>query len=84
MTYIAACTGGCANFKGNSGTVWVKIDHDGYNPNRAIPWAEENILQYQTYTLTLPASIPNGEYLLRHEILGLHVAYQVGGAQFYP
>jgi lytic cellulose monooxygenase (C1-hydroxylating) len=23
MTYIASCTGGCANFKGDSGPVWV-------------------------------------------------------------
>ena len=23
MTYIAECTGGCANFKGDTGNVWV-------------------------------------------------------------
>jgi hypothetical protein len=30
MTYMASCgSGGCANFKGDSGTIWVKIDQDG-------------------------------------------------------
>ncbi|KAG8984141.1 hypothetical protein FRB90_005541 [Tulasnella sp. 427] len=84
MTYIARCPNGCASFKGDTGNVWIKIAEDGYNPNRSIPWAEENIHSVGTYTFTIPASLANGEYLLRHEILGLHVASQVNGAQFYP
>jgi hypothetical protein len=34
--------------------------------------------------VTIPPSLAPGEYLLRHEILGLHVAGQPMGAQFYP
>lgn len=34
--------------------------------------------------MTIPKSLSNGEYLLRHEILGLHVAGNLNGAQFYP
>jgi hypothetical protein len=34
------------------------------------------------WDVTIPASIAPGEYILRHEILGLHVAATVGGAQF--
>jgi hypothetical protein len=34
--------------------------------------------------VTIPPSLAPGEYLLRHEILGLHVAGQRMGAQFYP
>lgn len=37
--------------------------------------------QGASWTVTIPKSIANGEYLLRHEILGLHVAGTVGGAQ---
>lgn len=44
------------------------------DPNRAIPWAEENLHSPGTYTIKIPASLADGEYLLRHEILGLHVA----------
>ncbi|KAG8909338.1 hypothetical protein FRC00_010320, partial [Tulasnella sp. 408] len=84
MTYVARCPNGCASFKGDTGNVWVKIAEDGYNPNRALPWAEENIHSPGTYTIKVPASLANGEYLLRHEVLGLHVAGTAGGAQFYP
>nr|AAM22493.1 family 61 endoglucanase [Phanerodontia chrysosporium] len=86
MTYIAECTGGCANFKGDTGNVWVKIDQDGYNPSRGdLAWGEEVIrLEGSKYSVTIPAGLKPGQYLLRHEILGLHVASQANGAQFYP
>jgi hypothetical protein len=32
---------------------------------------------------TIPASLPSGDYLLRVEQIGLHVASTVNGAQFY-
>ncbi|KAI0050567.1 carbohydrate-binding module family 1 protein [Auriscalpium vulgare] len=86
MTYIASCTGGCASFKGDSGSVWVKIDQDSYNPQRtALPWGESILHNTPSqYEVTIPAGLANGEYLLRHEILGLHVASTYMGAQFYP
>lgn len=34
------------------------------------------------WSVKIPASIAPGEYILRHEILGLHVAATLGGAQF--
>lgn len=37
-----------------------------------------------TWTVTIPKSIANGEYILRHEILGLQRAATSGLAQFYP
>jgi len=33
--------------------------------------------------IPIPAALPSGYYLLRLEQIGLHVAYDVGGAQFY-
>ncbi|KAH7102676.1 glycoside hydrolase [Auriculariales sp. MPI-PUGE-AT-0066] len=88
MTYIAKCTNGCANFKGDSGNIWVKIDQDGYHNSTtraAYPWGENLLhLTPSAYKVTIPAGLANGEYLLRHEILGLHVASTVMGAQFYP
>ncbi|KAG9035048.1 hypothetical protein FRB95_012196 [Tulasnella sp. JGI-2019a] len=87
MTYVAKCPNGCSTFKGDTGNIWVKIDHDGYVSTRTPqPWAEETLRSEteQTYTVTIPASLASGEYLLRHEILGLHVASTLNGAQFYP
>ena len=34
-------------------------------------------------TFTIPASLPAGDYLMRIEHIGLHVAQSAGGAQFY-
>jgi hypothetical protein len=33
---------------------------------------------------TIPACLKSGYYLVRHEIIALHSAYDEGGAQFYP
>lgn len=33
---------------------------------------------------TIPKCISSGYYLVRHELLALHAAYQYPGAQFYP
>lgn len=37
-----------------------------------------------TASVTIPRKLAAGEYLLRHELLALHGATSVGGAQFYP
>ena len=34
--------------------------------------------------VTLPSNIAPGQYLIRHEIIALHLANQKGGAEFYP
>ncbi|KAG7289121.1 hypothetical protein NEMBOFW57_005484 [Staphylotrichum longicolle] len=68
ITYLAHCTNNdCKSFKGDSGAVWVKIEQ----------------LQGAKWRVTIPPKLAPGEYLLRHEILGLHVA-GTDGAQFYP
>jgi hypothetical protein len=34
--------------------------------------------------VTLPNNIAPGAYLIRHEIIALHLADKAGGAEFYP
>ena len=34
--------------------------------------------------MTLPTEVAPGEYLVRHEIIALHLAVSYGGAEFYP
>ena len=48
-------------------TDWCSIRDPGENP----------------LTVQLPSSLPDGEYLLRIEQIGLHSASAEGGAQFY-
>lgn len=33
--------------------------------------------------VTIPPCVPDGFYLMRHEIIALHSAYNYPGAQFY-
>ncbi|KAJ2913621.1 hypothetical protein MD484_g6795, partial [Candolleomyces efflorescens] len=49
--------------------VWFKIDHAG----RLEPW-----------TVKIPPKLKAGQYLIRHEILALHVATKYPGVQAYP
>ncbi|KAI0596546.1 family 61 endoglucanase [Biscogniauxia sp. FL1348] len=86
MTYLAACNGPCADFSGSSGNVWVKIHQAGYDASFSTPWASKRLPeQNSTWTVTLPATLAPGEYLLRHEILGLQRTNTNGSlAQFYP
>ena len=35
-------------------------------------------------SVTLPTQVAPGDYLVRHEIIALHLAMTLGGAEFYP
>ena len=37
-----------------------------------------------SFDVTLPQNLSPGGYLIRHEIIGLHLADTVGGAEYYP
>ncbi|KAK6355983.1 hypothetical protein TWF718_000358 [Orbilia javanica] len=85
MTYMAKCTPNCASFKGDTGSPWFKIDEFGYDATKNPPWGSDYLArQGAWWRVTIPPTIASGEYLLRHEILGLHVAHELNGAQFYP
>ncbi|KAG8747011.1 hypothetical protein FRC10_002810 [Ceratobasidium sp. 414] len=85
MTYIAKCPNGCASFKGDTGNVWVKIDQWGWDKTATPPWGSDRLAANGAkWDVKIPAGLAPGEYLLRHEILALHVASTLGGAQFYP
>ncbi|KAF1836885.1 hypothetical protein BDW02DRAFT_492644 [Decorospora gaudefroyi] len=63
------------------GAGWFKIDELDYEDGQ---WANEIMgTQNMTRTFRLPVGLQSGEYLLRSEMLALHGAQTVGGAQFY-
>ncbi|KAJ1303725.1 hypothetical protein OPQ81_008149 [Rhizoctonia solani] len=85
MTYLARCPGSCSTFKADSGNIWVKIQEDGYDATKTPPWASKRLPTVNsTWSATIPKTLQNGEYILRHEILGLQRATESGRAQFYP
>ncbi|KAG9022021.1 Esterase/lipase/thioesterase [Tulasnella sp. JGI-2019a] len=82
-TYMANCGGNCTDFDG-TGNVWFKIDELGLVSGNTYTgvWASLLLGQHgATWTVTIPAGLTPGNYLIRHEILALHAAH---APQFYP
>lgn len=83
LTYLAQCPGSsCTGVNANT-LKWFKIDEagllsgtigDGY-------WGSGKMIdQNSTWTTTIPASVPSGNYLIRFETIALHSL----PAQLYP
>lgn len=63
------------------GAGWFKIDELNNVDGK---WANEIMgANNMTHEFALPTGLASGEYLLRSEMLALHAAQTVGGAQFY-
>ncbi|KAK6335605.1 hypothetical protein TWF696_002372 [Orbilia brochopaga] len=60
---------------------WFKIQELDYANSQ---WANEVLMANAgKFSFKLPANLASGEYLLRSEMLALHGAQTLGGAQFY-
>ncbi|PIL34356.1 hypothetical protein GSI_03131 [Ganoderma sinense ZZ0214-1] len=82
MTYMASCApGGCVTFNSLSAK-WFKIQQSGLRTDGT--WAMKDLYDGFPVSVSLPPNIAPGEYLIRHEILALHSAQSIGGAEFYP
>lgn len=61
---------------------FFKIDQAAVDGDQ---WATDKLIaNNQTWTVTIPSDIADGQYVLRHEIIALHSAGQENGAQNYP
>jgi hypothetical protein len=82
LTYLASC-GDTTCDKFDSRTAkWFKIDQAGQDGNGG--WAQKLIMNGTPFNATLPDNLAPGEYLVRHEIIALHLAMTQGKAEFYP
>jgi hypothetical protein len=64
--------------------VWFKVQENGRQGTSNV-WGSTPLQKAgSAVTYTIPKCISGGYYLVRHEILALHAAYQYPGAQFYP
>jgi cellulase len=58
-----------------------KVQQDGYNSGK---WGTSTVISNGGFhSITIPKCIPNGQYLLRAEMIALHAAGSSGGAQLY-
>ncbi|KAL5333719.1 glycosyl hydrolase family 61-domain-containing protein [Aspergillus crustosus] len=86
ITYLANCNGDCASVD-KTNLEFFKIDAGGLIDNSAVPgtWASDELIAANfSRTVTIPDDIASGNYVLRHEIIALHSAENVDGAQNYP
>ncbi|KAK4125784.1 lytic polysaccharide monooxygenase [Parathielavia appendiculata] len=85
ITYMARCPDtGCQNWNPGNSAVWFKIKEGG-REGTSNTWAATPLMKAPTsYTYTIPSCLKKGFYLVRHEIIALHAAWQYPGAQFYP
>ena len=84
MVYMADCGGSCTSATPSS-LEWFKIDEagllsgtvgDGY-------WGMGKLVaDNSSWTSTIPANLPSGNYMIRHELLAIHSG--ADQPQFYP
>jgi hypothetical protein len=77
--YLAKAPSTADSFDG-SGAVWFKIKDIGptFSSSGTASWDLS-----LSYSVTIPASLPSGEYLLRIQSLGIHNPWPAGIPQFY-
>lgn len=81
--WMADCGGDCTDFDG-TGSVWFKIDELGLvsGTTDTGTWASDLMIKNNiTWTVTIPAPLKPGNYIVRQEMLALHSAH---APQFYP
>jgi hypothetical protein len=79
--YLASCgSTSCDKFDA-SNAQWFKINEVG---KRNGQWVQKDQFNGKAHSFKLPSNLARGGYLLRHEIVALHLADQPGGAEFYP
>ncbi|KAG9112163.1 hypothetical protein FRC07_007987, partial [Ceratobasidium sp. 392] len=85
MTYLAQVPAGqTADKFDTKATKFFKVDQTGQTGGAGSGWVQASIKDGKTYSLTLPANLPAGDYIMRHELIALHFAEKKDGAQFYP
>jgi len=83
LTYLAQCPGTtCTGVNANT-LKWFKIDQSGLISGTVYDgyWGSGKMIdQNSSWTTTIPATVPSGNYLIRFETIALHSL----PAQFYP
>ncbi|KAJ4985635.1 glycosyl hydrolase family 61 [Stagonosporopsis vannaccii] len=81
ITYVAPYTGDVEAVDKTT-LQWTKIQANGYENGE---WAAVKMIgQNNTWPVTVPEALAPGKYVFRHEIIALHGAQAVNGAQNYP
>ncbi|KAF9218887.1 hypothetical protein BS17DRAFT_475982 [Gyrodon lividus] len=83
MTYMTSCGSTTCDQYNSTNAEWFKIEETGLEPGN-MTWYQQNIMDGGPANVTIPSTLQAGQYLIRHEIIALHLANEMGGAEFYP
>ncbi|GJE85229.1 glycoside hydrolase family 61 protein [Phanerochaete sordida] len=79
--YLSKATPEANSVQAGTAQTWFKVyEQKPVYENGALVFPSTT---QQSFTFTLPKSLPSGQYLARVEQIALHVASTYGGAQFY-
>ncbi|KAF8748559.1 Glycosyl hydrolase family 61 [Rhizoctonia solani] len=82
MTYMTKVPEGQTADKFNPANAqWFKVAQDGLKSNGK--WVQADLMSGGAHSVTIPKNIPSGQYLMRSEIIALHLADKRGGVEFY-
>ncbi|KAJ8514548.1 hypothetical protein ONZ45_g7926 [Pleurotus djamor] len=84
LTYMADCgEAGCEKFDATKAQ-WFKVQQVARKKTGNKEWAQQDLMNGAFAALKIPDNIAPGNYLIRHEIIALHLGTSRGGAEFYP
>ncbi|KAF9040033.1 glycoside hydrolase, partial [Panaeolus papilionaceus] len=84
LTYMASCGNQNCNQIGDPANLkWFKIEQVGRKGN-SDEWVQNDVKDGAPSTATIPENLAPGNYMVRHEIIALHIATERGKAEFYP
>jgi len=81
LTYMASCGSTTCDKFDPINAQWFKIQQDGRKANG--DWEQVDLFNGGVSSATIPKTLAPGNYMVRHEIIALHLATQPGGAEFY-
>ncbi|KAI0655992.1 glycoside hydrolase family 61 protein [Cubamyces menziesii] len=84
ITYLARAPTDITQWMPGNAAVWFKVAESGKTADGK--WAATDLLSAadSIYTFTIPPKLKAGQYIIRHEIIALHAAFEYPGAQDYP
>jgi hypothetical protein len=81
MTYMASCGEQTCDKFDSTKAKWFKIGEEGKKADGT--WLQNDLKNGGVAHATIPSNLAAGNYLIKHEIIALHLATSLGGAEFY-
>lgn len=81
LTYMASCGNTTCDKFDPINAQWFKIQQDGRKSNG--DWQQVDLFNGGVSAASIPDTLAPGNYMVRHEIIALHLATALGGAEFY-